>query len=84
MTRIERARRRVAVARYAIGGSALAAFALFVAAARASHPGTHHARRTNGVPAATSSDESSAFFDGSSSAIGPAGSALPQVQSGAS
>ena len=40
MTRIERARRRVTVARYAIGITAAAALAGFAAVARATHPGT--------------------------------------------
>ena len=40
MTRIEKARRRVTVARYAIGITAAAALAGFAAVARSTHPGT--------------------------------------------
>jgi hypothetical protein len=85
MTRIEQARRRVATVRYAIAIGAAVALATFAAAARASHPATHHAAQ----PAATASesDDQSGrgfFGDGSDSNIGPSGSAVPQVQSGAS
>lgn len=90
MTRIEKARRRVTVARYAIGISAAVALGGFAAVARISHPGTAQrltSART-GVAAASSYDSSSTFFgdddSGSYSNIGPSGSAQPQVQSGAS
>ena len=90
MSRIEKARRRVTVARYAIGITAAAALAGFAAVARASHPGT--AQRVTGARTSVTStsssyeDSNSSFFgnDDSSSNIGPAGSAQPQVQSGAS
>jgi hypothetical protein len=90
MTRIEKARRRVTVARYAIGITAAAALAGFAAVARATHPGTAQrvtSARTS-VTTTSSYDDSSSFFfgddSGSSSGIGPSGSAQPQVQSGAS
>lgn len=89
MTRIERARRRVVVTRYAIGIASAAALAAFAAVARSSHPGTHSATtgRTT-VTRTTSYDDDSSFYgeddSGSSSNIGPSGSAAPQVQSGAS
>ena len=90
MTRIEKARRRVTFARYAIGITAVAALAGFAAVARAAHPGTAQrvtSARTS-VTSTSSYDDSSSFFfgddSGSSSGIGPSGSAQPQVQSGAS
>jgi hypothetical protein len=92
MTRIEKARRRVTVARYAIGITAAAALAGFAAVARSTHPGTAQRVATARTTVTTTSsyDESdSSFFDddddsGSYSNIGPSGSAQPQVQSGAS
>ena len=90
MTRIEKARRRVTFAQYAIGITAAAALAGFAAVARATHPGTAQrvtSARTS-VTTTSSYDDSSSFFfgddSGSSSDIGPSGSAQPQVQSGAS
>ena len=50
MTRIEKARRRVTVARYAIGITAAAALAGLAAVARSKHPGTGRAQRA--APAA--------------------------------
>jgi len=91
MTRIERARHNVKIARYAIGITAAAGLAAFAAVARASHPGTSHARGASGSvstsSAAASADDG--FFLGdpgssSSSNIGPSGSAAPQIQSGGS
>jgi hypothetical protein len=91
MTRIERARRRVTVARYAIGITAAAALAGFAAVARATHPGTAQrvtSARTTVTTTSGYDDSSSTFFGGddagSTSNIGPSGSAQPQVQSGAS
>jgi hypothetical protein len=87
MTRIDRARRRVTIARYAIGVTAAAALATFAAVARASHPGTHNGTRlTRATASATSESYGDSFFsgNGSSATIGPSGSASPQVQSGAS
>jgi hypothetical protein len=91
MTRIEKARRRVTVARYAIGMTAAAALAGFAAVARSTLPGTAQRVATARTTVTTTSsyDESdSSFFDdddsGSYSNIGPSGSAQPQVQSGAS
>ena len=92
MTRIERARRRVTVARYAIGITAAAALAGFAAVARATHPGTAQrvtSARTSVTSTSSSYDDSNSYFfggddSGSSSNIGPSGSAEPQVQSGAS
>jgi hypothetical protein len=86
MTRIEKARRRVTVARYAIGITAAAALAGFAAVARATHPGTAQ-RVTSARTSVTTASSNTYFFDddsGSSSNIGPAGGAQPQVQSGAS
>lgn len=92
MTRIEKARRRVTVARYAIGITAAAALAGFAAVARVTHPGTAPrvaSSRASLATTSTSDDSSSASFfgddySGSHSNIGPSGSAQPQVQSAAS
>ncbi len=89
MTRIEAARRRVRITRYAIGVTAAAALAVFAAAARASHPGALHATRPSRpavTSSATSSEYDGSFFDDGlgSSSFGPAGSAAPQIQSGGS
>ena len=90
MTRIEKARRRVTVARYVIGITAAAALAGFAAVARTTHPGTGQrvtSAKTSATTTSSYDDSSSLFFDddsGSSSDIGPSGSAQSQVQSGAS
>jgi hypothetical protein len=92
MSRIEKARRRVTVARYAIGITAAAALAGFAAVARSTHPGTAQRVTTARTSVATTSSyddsSSSSFFGGddseSYSNIGPSGSSQPQVQSGAS
>jgi hypothetical protein len=89
MSRIERARRRVTLARYAIGITAAVALGGFAAVARVTHPGTapRVATARTITSSSTSDDSSSSFFgqdDGSYSNIGPSGSAQPQVQSGAS
>ena len=85
MSRIEKARRRVVVARYAIGITAAAALAGFAAVARSTHPGT--AQRVTSARASVTTASSSSFFgddSGSYSNIGPSGSAQAQIQSGAS
>ena len=88
MTRIERARRRVVITRYAIGIASAAALAAFAAVARASHPATHSATSARASVTRTSTYDDSTFYSnedsGSFSNIGPSGSAAPQVQSGAS
>jgi len=89
MTRIEKARRRVTFARYAIGITAAVALGGFAAVARVTHPGTapRVATARTITSSSTSDDSRSSFFgqdDGSYSNIGPSGSAQPQVQSGAS
>lgn len=84
--RISNARRNLRIASYAIGVTAAAALAAFAAAARASHPGSHQRVRAGGATnVAAPSDRSAtgAYFGGDYS-IGPSGSALPQVKSGAS
>ena len=85
MSRIEKARRRVTFARYAIGIAAAAALAGFAAVARSTHPGT--AQRVSMARASVTTTSSSSFFgddSGSTSNIGPSGSAQAQIQSGAS
>ena len=88
MTRIEKARRRVTLARYAIGITAAVALGGFAAVARATHPGTAQRVTTARTSAAATSsyDDSNSYFYGGddSSNIGPSGSAQAQVQSAAS
>jgi hypothetical protein len=84
MNRIEAARRKVRVARTAIGVSAAAGLVLFAGLARASHPGTHHTTVTNDSSAQAELGDSNSFGDDSYSYLGPSGSAAPQIQSGAS
>jgi hypothetical protein len=88
MTRIEAARHRLRIARYAIAASALGLFAVLGAAVRASHPATHAGSPSSAATsaaAATSSDDS--FFSGGDDggySVGPAGSAQPSIQSSGS
>jgi hypothetical protein len=88
MSRIEQARRRVTVTRYAIGIASAAALAVFAAVARTSHPGTHSSSTAIANVTTASTSDDSTFYgsddSGSFSNIGPSGSATPQVQSGAS
>lgn len=79
---MEAARRRVRIARYAIGASAVSLFAVLGFVARAEHPGTASAPQI-----ATSNDPTATDFfqdDSSQSYVGPAGAATPSIQSGGS
>jgi hypothetical protein len=90
MTRMEAARRNVRIARNAIAVSAIGGFVLFVGLARASHPGTSAtasaSKSSTSQTTSSSSQDDSLFGSGadSYSAIGPSGSASPQIQTGAS
>ena len=88
LSRIATARRNVRIAQYAIGLTAAVGLAAFAAAARASHPGSHHSVRAGQAAAASSSSSTQSstdnFFDGGGSSIGPSGSAGSQLQSGGS
>ena len=86
MRRIERARRRVTFTRYVLGVASVAALAGFAAVARSANPGTHSATSTRTSVTRASSYDGALFSadGGSGSNIGPAGSAQPQIQSGAS
>jgi hypothetical protein len=100
MTRIEKARRRVVLARYSIGVLAAAALGGFAAMARVTHPGTAHSAAGPSTPVAATShddvdvegfwgdedddDDDSGAFSNTYSNIGPSGGAQPQIQSGAS
>jgi hypothetical protein len=86
MTRIEAARLRLRIARYVIGIGAAASLAAFAAAARVSHPATHHASspQATSTQPATSDDGFFSGDDDSSASIGPSGSVAPQIQSGGS
>ena len=83
-SRIEKARRRLRVARVSLGATAAAGFLVFALAARASHPGTHHSQASS---AASSSDdvqaESDDFSFGSGS-ISPSTGGATTLQSGGS
>jgi hypothetical protein len=85
MTRIEAARRKVRIAKVAVGITAAAGLAVFAGLARAAHPGTH---ASSAATSATSSSQQSSFgddyFGSGGSTIGPSGSASPQLQSGGS
>jgi hypothetical protein len=88
LSRIGTARRNARIARYAIGLTAAAGLAVFAAAARASHPGSHHSVRAGQTAQATTSSQSESstddFFGSGGSSIGPSGSAGSQLQSGGS
>lgn len=88
MSRIEEARRNITIARGAIGVAALSLLAIFGAAARTSHPGTHSRSQsqTSSSAATATDDDSSSFFgyDDGDSSIGPSGSAAPSIQSAGS
>jgi hypothetical protein len=83
---MEHAKRRLRVARYAIGATAVGAFGAFAIAARASHPGTHHASTSSSTATASSDDSATSddfFGAGGSPSFDNSGS-TPQVQSGGS
>ena len=90
MSRIAQARRKIRVARAAIGVGAVAALTVFAGLARASHPATSHARTgaTTARQSSAAQNGDGTFFGGdggdSYSYLGPSGSAAPQVQSGGS
>jgi hypothetical protein len=83
-SRIEKARRRLRVARVSIGATAAAGFLVFALAARASHPGTHHSQVSS---AASSSDDAQAQSDDfsfGSASISPSTGGATTLQSGGS
>jgi Na+/H+-dicarboxylate symporter len=85
-SRMESARRRVRITRYAIGVVAAGALAGGAVVARAAHPGTHGQHSTS-AQAAIPSESSSlqAAAGGSSSSVSPAPAASqPVVQSSGS
>jgi len=78
-SRIQLARRRLKLARYAISAVALSAFAAFGLAVRDAHPATH----TSGNVASSTSSAATDF--GGSADFGPAPQTVaPQVQSSGS
>ena len=85
-SRIETARRRLRITRYAIGVVAAAALAGGAVVARAAHPGTHGQHSTSAqaaIPSESSSVQAAA--GGSSSSVSPAPAASqPVVQSSGS
>jgi len=83
-SRIEKARRRLSVARISIGVTAAAGFLVFAFAARASHPGTQHTQISS---TATSSDDVQAQSDDfsfGSGSISPSTGGGTTLQSGGS
>ena len=92
-SRIEIARRRIRLARYAAGVLAAAAFATFAVAARNAHPGTAPSagatQSGDTASAVTPSDDynddqSSDGFGFGSSSVSPSYGEAPSVQSGGS
>ena len=86
-TRLEFARRRLRVARYAIAAFAAASFAGGIAVARAAHPGSqaHHGVVTGTLDAPQSFQQAEqSALDFGSSAIAPANGDQPAVQSAGS
>jgi hypothetical protein len=86
-SRLEPVRRRVRIARYAIGALAAAGFGGAAVAAGNSHPATHHAAATSGTAVASPSQDDqtqgSQSFGFGDSFVSPSQSA-PSVQSGGS
>ncbi len=82
-SRIVKARRRVRLARYAIGAGAVTGFAVFGAAVRDAHPASSHAGGVATVASTATADESDSFGFGNAS-VGDPGGAAPQVQSSGS
>jgi hypothetical protein len=82
-SRIEKARRRLRVARVSIGAAAAAGFLVFAVAARASHPGTHHAQGSSAVSSADDVQAQSDDFGFGSGSISPSTGATT-LQSGGS
>ena len=82
-SRIDTARRQVRIARYSLGAAAVAGFALFAAAARASHPGASTATPAPSTSSYEDDSQSTQSFDFGNGSIGPS-SGAPSVQSGGS
>jgi hypothetical protein len=83
-SRIEQARRRLRIARLSIGAAAAAGFLVFTLAAKASHPGTHHARVSSRAATSDDLESQSDDFSFGSASIGPSSGSAPTVQSGGS
>jgi ApbE family protein len=84
-SRIELARRRLSIARRAIGIAAAAGFVVFALAARSSHPGSHaNASSTSSVtPGETESEsDDSSGFDFGRASIAPSTGGASSLQSG--
>ncbi len=83
-SRIVKARRRVRVARYAIGAGAAAGFAVFGAAVRDAHPATSQASSTAVVDSSSATENESDSFSFGTASVGDSGSFAPQIQSSGS
>jgi hypothetical protein len=84
MTRMELARHRLKIARYAIGVTAAGAFAAFAVAARDSHPGTQHASSATSASSSTATADATSSFDFSGSSSFGGATSAPSIQSGGS
>jgi hypothetical protein len=83
-SRIEKARRRLRVARVSIGATAAAGFLVFAVAARASHPGTHHAQVSSAASSNDDAQVQSDDFSFGSGSISPSTGGATTLQSGGS
>jgi hypothetical protein len=83
-SRIEKARRRLRVARVSIGATAAAGFLVFAVAARASHPGTHHTQVSSTASGTDDVQAQSDDFGFGSGSIAPSTGSAPTLQSGGS
>ena len=83
-SRIEKARRRLRVARVSIGATAAAGFLVFAVAARASHPGTHNTQVSSAASSGDDVQAEGGDFGFGSGSIGPSTGSAPALQSGGS
>jgi hypothetical protein len=83
-SRIEKARRRLSIARVSIGATAAAGFLVFAFAARASHPGTHHAQVSSTASSSDDVQAQSDDFTFGSGSISPSTGGGTTLQSGGS
>jgi hypothetical protein len=85
-SRLDRARRKVRVARYSIAAVAVTGLGFFALVARAAHPGTssNASSVSSSASTSTSDDQSAQSFDFGGGSISPSLGNAPSVQSGGS
>ncbi len=83
-SRIEKARRRLRVARVSIGATAAAGLLVFALAARVSHPGTHHSQASSAASSGDDFQAESDDFSFGSGSISPSTGGATTLQSGGS